>query len=119
MNVTLNIEDPLADQEVSIVITLTASTQPREARPSLISVGVAGQLPVTRSGVFGDALALIHEAWTAFGARAQAAAATTESDTITEEQVVATAAAGADEPAPMSSATLSTPKPQAKNLSLF
>jgi hypothetical protein len=67
--------------------------------------------------MFGDVPALINEAWTAFGVRAQVAEAVPESETVAEEQVVATANTGDDEPAPPSN--LSTPKPQAKNLSLF
>ncbi len=117
MNTTLTVDDPLADQEVSIVITLSVSSQPRDERPALISVGVAEQLPIIRSGAFGDAAALIHEAWTAFGVQAQVAAATSEVETVAEEQVIATADMD-NEPAP-TTPTLSPPKPQAKNLSLF
>jgi len=119
MNTTLTVTDPLADQEVNIVITLAASTQPRDERPTLISVGLAEQLPVIKTGAFGDMPALIHEAWTAFGVRAQVAEATTEGETVAEEQVVATASADDDEPAPTSQPSLSTPKPPAQNLSLF
>ncbi|MFQ5420829.1 MAG: hypothetical protein ACE5EY_10770 [Anaerolineae bacterium] len=118
MNATLTVNDPLADQEVSIVITLAANTQPRDERPALISVGVAEQLPVIKTGTFGDVPALIHEAWTAFGVRAQVAAAATEGETVAEEQVVATASTD-DEPAPTPQPSLSTPKPPAQNLSLF
>ncbi|MFQ5421234.1 MAG: hypothetical protein ACE5EY_12830 [Anaerolineae bacterium] len=119
MNTTLTVDDPLADQEVRIVITLATSSQSRDERPALVSVGVAEQLPVIKTGVFDNIATLINEAWMVFGARAQVAEATTESETTTEEQVVATATVGDDEPAPMPSANLSTPKPQAKNLSLF
>ena len=118
MNETLSVEDPLADQEVSIVITLAASSRLRDERPSLVSVGVAEQLPVIKTGVFDNVAALINEAWTAFGVRAQAATATTESNPITEEQIVATASTG-DEPAPTPQPDLSAPKPPAQNLSLF
>lgn len=123
MNTTLTVDDPLADQEVSIVITLAASKQSRDERPTLVSVGVAEQLPVIKTGTFGEALTLIHEAWTAFGVRSQvaaaAAAAVAESETITEEQLVATASVADDEPASKPPSSQSTPKPQAKNLSLF
>ncbi|NKQ35207.1 MAG: hypothetical protein HF973_06260 [Chloroflexi bacterium] len=119
MNTTLTVDDPLADQEATIVITLAASAQPRDERPALISVGVAEQLPVIKTGVFGDMPALIHEAWTAFGVRAQVAEAASEGETVAEEQVVATASTDDDEPAPMSQPSLSTPKPPAQNLSLF
>jgi len=117
MNTNLTVADPLADQEVTVIITLAASECPREERPALVSVGVAEQLPVIKTGMFGDVPSLINEAWTAFGVRAQVAEAVPESETVAEEQVVATANTGDDEPAPPSN--LSTPKPQAKNLSLF
>ena len=52
MNTSLTVDDPLADQEVRIVITLAASSQPRAERPALVSVGVAEQLPVIKTGVF-------------------------------------------------------------------
>ena len=119
MDTTLTVDDPLAAQEVSIVITLAAGTQPREERPALVSVGVAEQLPVIKTGTFGDMPTLIDEAWTAFGVRAQVAEATSETETVAEEQVVATANTDDDEPTPMPPPNLSAPKPQAKNLSLF
>jgi len=118
MNTTLTVDDPLANQEVSIVITLAVSTQPRDERPALISVGVADQLPVIKTGTFGNVPTLINEAWIAFGVRAQVAEAATEGETVAEEQVVATASIN-DEPAPTPQPSLSTPKPPAKNLSLF
>jgi len=118
MNTTLTVDDPLADQEVSIVITLAASSQPREERPVLVSVGVAEKLPVINTGVFGNVSALIHEAWTAFGVQAQVAAATSEAETVAEE-VVATVSTSDDEPSLTPLSNLSTPKPSAQNLSLF
>lgn len=118
MNPTLTVDDPLADQEVSIVITLSASSQPRDERPALISVGVAEQLPVIKSGIFGDATALIHEAWTAFGVRAQVEVAALDAETIVEEEIVATADIDDEDQVSMRP-TPSPPKPQAKNLSLF
>lgn len=75
MNTTLTVNDPLADQEVTIVITLAAGEQSRDERPAQVSVGVTGQPPVTRTGMFGQVAALIDEAWTAFGVQAQVAAA--------------------------------------------
>ncbi|MFQ5401739.1 MAG: hypothetical protein ACE5E7_19350 [Anaerolineae bacterium] len=119
MNTTLTVDDPLADQEVRIVITLAASSQSRDERPALVSVGVAEQLPVIKTGVFDNIAALINEAWTAFGVRAQVAEVASEGKTVAEEQVVATANTDGDEPATTSPPNLSAPKPQAKNLSLF
>ena len=118
MNTTLTVDDPLANQKVSIVITLSARSQPRDERPALISVGVAKQLPVIKSGIFGDATALIHEAWTAFGVRAQVEEVALDAETVVEEEIVATADIDDEEPVSMRS-NPSPPKPQAKNLSLF
>lgn len=119
MNTNLTVADPLADQEVTIIITLAASEPHRDERSAMVSVGVAEQLPVIKTGTFGDVPALINEAWTAFGVRVQVAEAAADGETVAEEQVVATANTGDDEPAPTPPANLSTPKPQAKNLSLF
>ena len=117
MNPTLSVEDPLADKEVTIIITVAASEQPRDQRPVMVSLGVAEQLPAIKTGAFDDIPTLIHEAWTTFGVRLQVAEAASEGETVTEEQVVATASTDDDEPAPIPA--LSAPKPQARNLSLF
>lgn len=124
MNAPLSFSDPLAAQEVTIIITLAASDCAREERAALISVGVAEQIPVIRTGMFGDAPALIHEAWTAFGVRAQVTETATAGEAAAaaaaaEEQLLATADTEADEPAPPLAPPLSAPQPQAKNLSLF
>jgi len=119
MNKNLTVADPLADREVTIIITLAAGGLHRDERSAMISLGVAAQLPVIKTGMFGDVPALINEAWTAFGVRAQVAEATSETETVAEEQVVATANTDDDEPTPMPPPNLSAPKPQAKNLSLF
>jgi hypothetical protein len=112
MNANLTVADPLAGRETTIVITLAAGDRPREARPALVSLGVADEAPVIRSGLFGDLPALINEAWIAFGVRAQAAAPPA---TGAAEAVVATAVTDdeppANPPAP--------PQPAARNLSLF
>ncbi|HRQ42149.1 MAG TPA: hypothetical protein PLD25_29875 [Chloroflexota bacterium] len=119
MNASLTVADPLADQEVTIIVTLAAGDQLREERPAMVSVGIAEQLPVIKTGIFGELSTLIDEAWTAFGVRAQVAEAATESETVAEEQVIATVSTGDDEPVPTPPPNLSTPKPQVKNLSLF
>ena len=119
MNSNLTVNDPLAGQEVTIIITLTAGEQPREERPVLVSVGLAEQMPVIRTGTFGTVPALINEAWTAFGVRAQTAEIAGEVEPVTEEKVVATAEIQSDEPAPPPEPQRTTPKPQATNLSLF
>lgn len=75
MNSPLAVDDPLAEQEVTIVITLVVGEQARDERLAQVSVGVTEQPPVTRTGTFGQVAALIDKAWTAFGVQAQAAAA--------------------------------------------
>lgn len=119
MNTTLTVIDPLADQEVTIIITLAANEQPRDQRPALISVGVPEQSPVIKMGLFADLPALINEAWIAFGVQAQMSEAAQAVETVAEEQLVATANLDDDEPEPTPQPHLSAPKPQAKNLSLF
>ncbi|MCP4418765.1 MAG: hypothetical protein GY805_19280 [Chloroflexi bacterium] len=108
MKTNLTVNDPLAEQEVSIIITLAASPQPRDERPVMISVGVAKQMPISKIGTFGNLQTVINEAWTAFGVQTQVAEAISETkaEAVAEEQVIATAST---EPT----------KPQAKNLSLF
>ena len=82
-------------------------------------MAASAKQPVIKTGTFGDVTALINEAWTAFGVRAKVAEAASEGESVAEEQVVATANTGDDEPAPTPTPNLSAPKPQAKNLSLF
>ncbi|MCI0580184.1 MAG: hypothetical protein L0332_18040 [Chloroflexi bacterium] len=118
MNASLSITDPLAGQEVTIVISLTAGEHARDERPALVSAGVAGQRPATKTGVFGDVFRLIHEAYTAFGVQTQLAG-TQAVETIAEEQVVATAGTGDADPTPTPEPRPVTPKPQTANLSLF
>jgi hypothetical protein len=120
MDSSLFISDPLAGQEVAIVITVAASDGPREGRAALVSVGVTEQMPVARSGAFGEIPALIDAAWAAFGLRA---AAETAAETAVEGKEGRDAEAArehlaAEEPAP-TAAPCPAPKPQAQNLSLF
>jgi hypothetical protein len=119
MNTNLTVVDPLADQEVTIIVTLAAGEQLRDERPAMVSVGIAEQMPVVKTGTFGDVSTLINEAWTAFGVRAQVAEVAPAVETVIEETVVATASTGDDEPAPMRPPQPATPKPPAQNLSLF
>jgi hypothetical protein len=111
MNTPLTVYDPLADQEVTIVITLMAGKQSRDERLAQVSVGVTGQPPVTRTGTFSQVTALIDEAWTAFGVQAQAAAAqgakAAEPATKPAGEMTDTAVPGAQETKPQ----LHTPAP--------
>jgi len=128
MTLPLSITDPLSNHDVTIIVTLTASDTPLAERPLLLSVGVAEQLPVVKTGAFANLIFLIEEAWTALGVRAQVAGAAIEEETIAEEQTatpdtvatnVTTAEPDNHESSPPSPNPLSVPQPQAKNLSLF
>ena len=139
MKTNLIVTDPLAEKEVSIMMTVAAGGDgeghlPREKRPFLLSVGVAGQMPISRSGTLGDVTALIHEAWTAFGVREQVNGQAAETATsaqlstgvcqpIAEELVaeaVVTPTSNAVVPPPTVSVTKpATPKRPVSKLSLF
>lgn len=121
---SLTLTDPLANEEVTILITLTAADLPRPERPILVSVGRTNQAPIIKTGSFSQLSDLIDQAWHAFGVRAELAAAqattTTEAEIIAEVEV--TAVSPETNPEPQTATLLSvapTPKPQAKNLSLF
>ena len=120
MNTTLTVTDPLTDQTVTILITLPPGEGPREERPALVSLGVAEQAPVVKTGTFADLPALIQEAWTAYGVRLHLAGTDPDSETVAEEQVVDSAGIHDDDKStPIPQTALTAPKPQAKNLSLF
>ena len=135
MKTNLIVTDPLAGQEVSIMMTVAAGEDgaclPRDKRPFLLSVGVAGQMPISRSGTFGDVATLIHEAWTAFGVQAEMNVKTATSaqlstgvsqETIASEELIAetTVAIVDDALPPTVPATKPiAPKPVISKLSLF
>lgn len=121
MNSNLTVTDPLTEQDVTIIITLAASDAPLAERPLLLSVGVAEQLPVVKTGPYANLISLIEEAWTAFGVRAQVVGAAVDEETLAEEETTApdSVAANRPETPPPSSSSLPAPPPQAKNLSLF
>jgi hypothetical protein len=127
MNATLTVDDPLAGQDLTIVITLPADDAPREERPALVSLGTAGQLPVIKSGVFGEAAALINEAWAAFGLRWQTEAARTAAEGASQEEagreeaeIVAEVTVVATTPRPQPTPARPGPaEPKSQNLSLF
>ena len=87
MNTSLTVEDPLAEQEVTIHITLPVGEQARSERPALLSVGLTGQPPVTMQGSFAQIPTLIDQAWAAFGVQAQLA--TAQSDKQGKEALIA------------------------------
>ncbi|MBE2197497.1 MAG: hypothetical protein IAE79_02730 [Anaerolinea sp.] len=110
MNSNLTVSDPLAEQAVTIVITLVAGERPRAERPALVSVGAAERPPALTAGLFGQLPSLIDAAWNAYGLQAQltaAAPAEEEEATLVAEEVIDPAIPPA------------VPRPQAHNLSLF
>ena len=117
-NHVLAVTDPLAGQTVTLLITVAATGQPRDARPVLVSVAPAGQLPALRHGRFGDLPALIDAAWTTASA---VQAQLVEDGAISAEQVVAVVDSEEAPRAPAAPARpgRDTPPPPAQNLSLF
>lgn len=70
-NFTIN--DPLDGQAVTIIVTLPASEELKDERQVLVSMGIANQIPVLKTGVFGNLTELIDEGWKAYGVQVEAA----------------------------------------------
>ncbi|MFW5943521.1 MAG: hypothetical protein ACOC9V_06625 [Chloroflexota bacterium] len=127
----LTVTDPLAEQEVTIVVRALPDNVQRPARTALVSVGMSGQPPVFVSGVLEDVADLIRQAWLAYGAQAEVRQAAVEDVGRTDVETVAEAAvgeadgSGGDETPPAAPKQLQPairtdlPKPQPQNLSLF
>lgn len=113
-NLVLAVEDSLANQDVTILITVIGGEQPRDERPTLVSVGVAEQAPAIKTGLFGALPTLIADAWTAFAWQMQLPVAvppaTQPAELVAEEQIAPPVTAVTPPP---------PPRPQASNLSLF
>ena len=99
----LTVGDPLAGQEVAIVIRVLPDSTQRLARTALVSVGTAGQPPAFASGTLEEVAGLIWQAWLAFGVQMVAEA-------VVVDEVL-------PNPAVQSQSTKAPPRPQ--NLSLF
>lgn len=91
-NLNLTLNDPLAEQAVTIVLHL-AQGENLAQRPVLVSLGVPDQLPVQTQGIFTDLERLIRTAWTSFGMQMKANAAATaiptahpETDDVLEDK---------------------------------
>ena len=122
----LTVTDPLAEQEVTVVVRVLPDGAPRPARTALVSVGTAGQPPAFASGPLEQVADLIRQAWLAYGVWAemqtQPITETTEAETVAEASVddhddgakaqAAEAPATEQQPA-------ATPRPRPQNLSLF
>jgi hypothetical protein len=135
MNIQISdlvVSDPLAGQEVAIVIRVLPDSTQRPARTSLVSLGVAGQPPAFVSGVLETVDDLIRRAWLAYGVQADVRQRA-PGDVVAEVETVAEAVGdndntdegGEDEkppaaPAQVQPATRTVqPKLQPQNLSLF
>jgi hypothetical protein len=131
MRNVLEVPDPLADQEVTIVVRVQADSDQRDERTILVTVGLPNQAPVLVTGRFGELLGLIDQAWVRYGARQPVPAAATlvatapvgdgeadgddpgaGPDNLDGESVPPGGAPGTDHPAPV-------PSPKASILSLF
>lgn len=126
----LTVTDPLAEQEVAIVIRVLPDSAQRPARAALVSVGTAGQPPVFVSGVLDDVADLIRQAWLAYGVQAEMRQAAVEDAGAGDVETVAEAAIGDDahgdggDEAPPAAPVQRQPqaqpaRPQPQNLSLF
>ena len=130
MQSNLTINDPLDGQAVSIIVTLPVSKKPKDERQALVSIGLANQMPVIKTGVFGNLTNLIDDSWKAFGVQAEtikaaakiqeeadAAKAEKKAGTAVSPELIAEVAIQAEAPAVVETKA-STPKP-ASNLGLF
>jgi hypothetical protein len=130
----LAVTDPLAEQEVAVVIRVLPDSARWPARTALVSVGTVGQPPVFVSGVLEDVTDLIRQSWLAFGVQAEMRQTAVE-DTVTGDvETVAEAAIGDDangdggdetpptvpvQPQPQAQPARPQTRPQPQNLSLF
>jgi len=121
----LTVTDPLADQEVAVVVRILPDNVQRPARTALVSVGVSGQPPVFVSGVLDDVAGLIRQAWLAYGVRADVRQPNAEESAVADAETVAEAVVdnggGEEEASPAAPAQPQAPpaRPQPQNLSLF
>lgn len=115
----LTVTDPLAEQEVTIVIRILSDNAQRPARTAFVSLGVAGYVPVFASGPLENVADLIQQAWLAYGLQAEARqsaaqAVQTRAETVAEAAVVEEAP-----PTPPVHPQPTKPQPRPQNLSLF
>jgi hypothetical protein len=127
----LTVSDPLAEQEVAIVIRVLPDNAQRPARTALVSVGTAGRPPTFASGKLENLADLIRQAWLAYGVQAEVRQTAVEDAGAGDTETVAEAAVGdnfdwegEDETPPAAPAQSQPqaqpqPRPQPQNLSLF
>ena len=130
----LTVTDPLAEQEVAVVVRVLPDSIQRPARTALVSVGTSGQPPVFVSGVLEDVADLIRRAWLAYGVQAEMRQPAVEDAGTGDVETVAEAAIGDDadgdggdetppaapvQSQPQAQPARPPPRPQPQNLSLF
>jgi len=62
----LTVQDPLSDKQIIINIQIQPSSEQRDQRTALVTVGVSGKAPVMLSGKFGQLNDLVNQAWREF-----------------------------------------------------
>jgi hypothetical protein len=116
----LTVTDPLAEQEVTVVIRVLPDNAQRPARTALVSVGTAGRPPVFVSGVLDDVADLIRQAWLAYGVQVEVWPGA-PGDVATEVETVAEAVMNNDagEESAGETPPVAPAQPQPRNLTLF
>ena len=115
----LTVEDPLVEQEVTIVIRVLPDNAQRPARTALVSVGTAGHVPVFASGPLEDVADLIRQAWLAYGLLAEARQSAVQDVHPAAETVAETAVVEEAPPGHPVQPQTAKPQPGPQNLSLF
>jgi hypothetical protein len=115
----LTVSDPLAEQEVAIVIRVLPDSTQRPARTALVSVGTARHVPAFASGKLEEVAGLIRQAWFAYGVQFEARQSTPGADAVVAETVAEAAVVdeASSNPPAQPQSTKAQPRPQ--NLSLF
>jgi hypothetical protein len=129
----LTVTDPLADQEVAVVVRVLPDNAQRPARTALVSVGTAGRPPAFAGGKLEDVADLIRQAWLAYGVQAEMRQPAVDDAGAGDAEMVAEAAVGDDadgggdetppaapaQPQPQAQPARPQPRPQPQNLTLF
>ena len=115
----LAVADPLAEQEVAIVIRVLPDNAHRPARTALVSVGTAGRVPAFASGVLENVDDLIRQAWLAYGLQAEVRHSAAQAVQPAAETVAEMAVVDEAPPSPPVQPQTAKPQPRPQNLSLF
>ena len=115
----LTVTDPLAEQEVTIVIRVLPDNTHRPARAALVSVGTAGHVPVFASGVLEEVDDLVRQAWLAYGLQAEVRQSAAQAVQPAAETVAEVAVVDEASPGPPEQPQTAKPQPRPQNLSLF